>query len=83
LWVDSTGLKVFGEGEWLESKRKIKVRRKRWRKFHILRRASNRMRKGRCNTLNECMFVIVQMNPFERDMHQLSILSAERSSVPG
>ena len=35
LVVDSTGLKVFGEGEWLESKHKIKVKRKRWRKLHL------------------------------------------------
>lgn len=33
--VDSTGLKVFGEGEWLENKHKIKVKRKRWRKLHL------------------------------------------------
>lgn len=32
--VDSAGLKVFGEGEWLENKHKIKVKRKRWRKLH-------------------------------------------------
>lgn len=35
LVVDSTGLKVFGEGEWLDSKHKIKVKRKRWRKLHL------------------------------------------------
>ncbi|MHC2365235.1 IS5 family transposase [Rhizobium leguminosarum] len=35
LVVDSTGLKVFGEGEWLENKHKIKVKRKRWRKLHL------------------------------------------------
>jgi transposase len=35
LVVDSTGLKVFGEGEWLETKHKIKVKRKRWRKLHL------------------------------------------------
>lgn len=35
LVVDSTGLKVFGEGEWLENKQKIKVKRKRWRKLHL------------------------------------------------
>lgn len=35
LMVDSTGLKVFGEGELLESKHKIKVKRKRWRKLHL------------------------------------------------
>ncbi|MGR9061574.1 IS5 family transposase (plasmid) [Rhizobium leguminosarum] len=35
LVVDSTGLKVFGEGEWLENKHTIKVKRKRWRKLHI------------------------------------------------
>lgn len=33
--VDSTGLKVFGEGEWLENKHKLKVKRKRWRKLHV------------------------------------------------
>jgi len=35
LVVDSTGLKVFGEGEWLENKHKTKVKRKRWRKLHL------------------------------------------------
>jgi transposase len=35
LVVDSTGLKVFGEGERLENKHNIKVKRKRWRKLHI------------------------------------------------
>ncbi|MGO8005853.1 hypothetical protein ACC725_38145, partial [Rhizobium ruizarguesonis] len=27
---DGTGLKVFGEGEWLEDKHKTKAKRKRW-----------------------------------------------------
>ncbi|MDE4618717.1 transposase [Sinorhizobium meliloti] len=31
LVVDSTGLKVFGEGEWLENKHKTKAKRQRWR----------------------------------------------------
>ncbi|WP_234890179.1 transposase [Sinorhizobium medicae] len=31
LVVDSTGLKVFGEDEWLENKHKTKAKRKRWR----------------------------------------------------
>jgi hypothetical protein len=35
LVVDSTGLKVFGEGEWLETKHKIKAKRKRWHKLHL------------------------------------------------
>ncbi len=35
LVVDSTGLKVFGEGEWLENKHKAKRNRKRWRKLHL------------------------------------------------
>jgi len=35
LVVDSTGLKIFGEGEWLQSKHKTKAKRKRWRKLHI------------------------------------------------
>jgi transposase len=29
------GLKIFGEGEWLENKHKIKTKRKRWRKLHL------------------------------------------------
>jgi len=33
--VDSTGLKIFGEGEWLESKHKTKVKRRSWRKLHL------------------------------------------------
>jgi hypothetical protein len=35
LVVDSTGLKIFGEGEWLETKHKIKGKRKRWCKLHL------------------------------------------------
>ncbi|MBK3745100.1 IS5 family transposase [Paraburkholderia aspalathi] len=35
LVVDSTGLKVFGAGEWLEDKHKVKVKRKKWRKLHL------------------------------------------------
>jgi transposase len=35
LVVDSTGLKIFGEGEWLENKHQIKPKRKRWRKLHL------------------------------------------------
>ena len=32
---DSTGLKIFGEGEWLQSKHKTKSKRKSWRKLHL------------------------------------------------
>ena len=35
LAVDSTGLKIFGEGEWLQRKHGIKTRRKTWRKLHL------------------------------------------------
>ena len=35
LVVDSTGLKIFGEGEWLENKHKTKAKGKSWRKFHL------------------------------------------------
>ena len=35
LVVDSTGLKIFGEGEWLHSKHKTKAKRKSWRKLHL------------------------------------------------
>jgi len=35
LVVDSTGLKVFGEGEWLQAKHKTKAKRKQWHKLHI------------------------------------------------
>ena len=35
LAVDSTGLKIFGEGDWLEEKHKKKAKRKRWRKLHL------------------------------------------------
>ncbi len=35
LVVDSTGLKVFGAGEWLENKHKVKAKRKSWRKLHL------------------------------------------------
>jgi hypothetical protein len=33
--VDSTGLKIFGEGEWCVQKNKTKVKRKHWRKLHL------------------------------------------------
>lgn len=35
LTVDSTGLKIFGEGEWLQNKHKTKARCKSWRKLHL------------------------------------------------
>ena len=35
LVVDSTGLKIFGEGGWLAQKHKIKGIRRRWRKLHL------------------------------------------------
>lgn len=35
LLVDSTGLKIFGDGEWLKEKHNTKAKRKRWRKLHL------------------------------------------------
>jgi hypothetical protein len=35
LVVDSTGLKIFGEGEWLEKKHKTQRKRCSWRKLHL------------------------------------------------
>ena len=35
LVVDSTGLKIFGEGEWCVQKHKTRVKRKHWRKLHL------------------------------------------------
>ena len=35
LVVDSTGLKICGEGEWLEEKHKTKRKRRSWRKLHL------------------------------------------------
>ena len=35
LVVDSTGLKIFGAGEWLEKKHKTKRKRRSWRKLHL------------------------------------------------
>lgn len=35
LVVDSTGLKIFGEGEWLQTKHKTKAKRRLWRKLHL------------------------------------------------
>jgi hypothetical protein len=35
LVVDSTGLKIFGEGEWCVQKHKAKVKRKHWCKLHL------------------------------------------------
>src|SRR6202046_282831 len=34
LMIDSTGLKIYGEGEWLDQKHGIRSRR-RWRKLHL------------------------------------------------
>ena len=34
LLVDTTGLKIYGEGEWLDQKHGIRARR-RWRKLHL------------------------------------------------
>ena len=33
--IDSTGLQIFGEGEWLQNKHKTKAKRKSWRKLHL------------------------------------------------
>ena len=35
LGVDSTGLKIFGEGEWLHNKHNVQPKRKSWRKLHL------------------------------------------------
>ena len=35
LVVDSTGLKIFSEGEWLQNKHKTTAKRKSWRKLHL------------------------------------------------
>jgi hypothetical protein len=35
LAVDSSGLKIFEEGEWLEEKHKTKGKRRSWRKLHL------------------------------------------------
>lgn len=35
LVVDSTGLQVFGAGEWLENKHNVKLKRRRRRKLHL------------------------------------------------
>ena len=35
LVVDSTGLKIFGEGEWLHNKHNVQPKRKSWRKLHL------------------------------------------------
>lgn len=35
LVVDSTGLKIFGEGDWLVEKHKNKAKRRSWRKLHL------------------------------------------------
>jgi hypothetical protein len=35
LVVDSTGLKIFGEGKWLEEKHKTKRKRRSWRKLRL------------------------------------------------
>ncbi len=35
LVLDSTGLKIFGEGDWLEKKHKAKRKRRSWRKLHL------------------------------------------------
>ncbi len=35
LFVDNTGLKIFGEGEWLEEKHTTKSKRRAWRNLHL------------------------------------------------
>ncbi len=35
LFVDSTGLQIFGEGEWLEEKHTTKSKRRAWRNLHL------------------------------------------------
>jgi len=35
LVVDSTGLKMFGEGDWFEEKHETKRKRRSWRKLHL------------------------------------------------
>ena len=35
LAINSTGLKIFGEGEWYEEKHRNKAKRKSWRKLHL------------------------------------------------
>ncbi|KZL24339.1 IS5 family transposase [Pseudovibrio sp. WM33] len=35
LVVDSTGLKIFGAGEWQETKHGTKIKRRTWRKLHL------------------------------------------------
>lgn len=35
LTVDSTGLKIFDEEEWLQNKHGTKAKRKAWRKLHL------------------------------------------------
>lgn len=35
LVVDSPGLKIFGEDDWLQAKHKTKVKRRSWRKLHL------------------------------------------------
>ena len=35
LVMDSTGMKIFGESEWLEKKHKTKRKRRSWRKLHL------------------------------------------------
>jgi hypothetical protein len=35
LVVDSTGLKIFGEGEWQQDKYRTRAKRKSWRKLHL------------------------------------------------
>jgi hypothetical protein len=35
LVVDSTGLKIFGEGDWCQEKHKTKRKRRSWRKLHL------------------------------------------------
>ena len=35
LVMHTTGLKIFGEGEWLEEKHKTKRKRRSWRKLHL------------------------------------------------
>jgi len=41
LVVDSTGLKIFGAGDWQEAKHGARNKHRFWRKVHLEQRASN------------------------------------------
>ncbi|HZL25944.1 MAG TPA: hypothetical protein VFC39_05385, partial [Acidobacteriaceae bacterium] len=66
LLIDSTGLKVFGAGEWLQEKHGAKARRT-WKKLHLA-----------VAHVTAVLTADAELNPSQRDQHILSIAAHGR-----